>query len=93
MAPALIVNFALDVVKILCDNRPKALLPLLCMAFSAVLAIFYAGLSEETPERAFMQGCSIMGISMFFYSVGGYCFIRDRITKRLRRREDYSDKD
>lgn len=91
IAPALVVNIFVDMAKYLTtETRPKWVLPLVCGLFSAIAAGIYAIISEELPQTAFNQACAIMGISFFFYSVGGYGFLK-KIFLRVFERKGEND--
>ena len=85
---ALVVNILVDIAKSATpQDRPKWLMPLLCLLFSAACsAIFYfASTGEKTANDSLMQCFSIAGVSYFFYSIGGYDFLRNKFLKVVKK--------
>lgn len=82
---ALFVNILVDIVRKFTkdDNRPLWLLPLACLIFSGLIsALFWAvGKTEKSSSDILMQGFSIAGVSYFFYSIGGYDFLKRKFSK------------
>ena len=82
---ALMVNILVDIVKNAISNYPKWLMPLLCLLFSAGVAVAFFLLSEKTAEESLYQCFSIAGVSYFFYSIGGYDFLRKKFIKAVKK--------
>ena len=83
---ALMVNILVDIVKsATSESRPKWLMPLLCLLFSAGVAVAFFFLSEKTAEESLYQCFSIAGVSYFFYSIGGYDYLRKKFIKAVKK--------
>jgi len=87
IAPALAINIILDIIKKSIPNRPRWLLPILCLIISTIVATIYIYYTSELNKGALNHAFGIMGASFFFYSIGGYDFVKLKIL-RDKKKED-----
>lgn len=82
--PAIAINVILDFIKNhISFNKPKWLIPLLCVILSIIIPLVYALLPlDNKPDDVLMQTFGIMGISYFFYDAGGYNFIKEKLNRK-----------
>lgn len=85
IAPALAINIILDIIKQSVTKRPRWLLPILCLIISIVVATIYIYYTSELNKGALNHAFGIMGTSFFFYSIGGYDFIKFKVIRDRKR--------